>query len=117
MLPVTVSFGRPSRAELLALGGGMVLLISALAWARATAPRGQPAADPPATTAPLAISSTPGAATVLIDGQRRGTTPAVVGVTPGPHDVVLQAQGAATEERTVDVGAGGADLTVSLWRA
>jgi hypothetical protein len=42
-LPISITFGRPSRGELLALAGGLLLLGSAAAglawWRRATAPR------------------------------------------------------------------------------
>ena len=70
MLPVTFVFGRPSRAELLTLGGCAVLVASAVAWSRTTAQQPSPAPDvPPPQTAPLQISSVPSGASVIVDGQ------------------------------------------------
>jgi len=118
MLPVTFLFGRPSRAELLALFGCAVLVASAVAWAHTTVQQPLPAAaEPPPETATLDITGSPKGADVFIDGQPRGRTPATVGVVPGRHDIVVQAQDAVAETRTVDVDASGSSLALSLWRA
>ena len=116
--PFTLSFGRPSRAELLALLGCGVLVLSAVAWAHTAArPSPGPPAELPAEPAALEITSIPSGATVLVDGHPAGTTPATIDVVAGTHDVLLQAQGAIDERRTLAVDPAGASLAVSLWRA
>jgi hypothetical protein len=118
MLPVTVSFGRPSRAELLALLGCGVLVASAVAWVHTAArPSPGPPAELPAEPAALEITSIPSGATVLIDGQPAGATPATVDVVAGTHEVVLQAPDAIDEKHTLEVDPAGASLAISLWRA
>src|SRR5438067_1596508 len=118
MLPVTFVFGRPSRAELLTIGGCAVLVVSAVAWSRTTAQQPAPAPDvPPPQTALLEITSAPSGASVFVDGQALGTTPASGAVELGQHAIVLRAQDAIDETRSVDVGADGFSLAVSVWRA
>ncbi len=112
-LPITISLGRPSRAELLVLGGALLLLAAAasllVSWRQATAP-------PQATTARLFVSTTPPGARVLIDGQQVGTTPSTLDVAPGPHDLTLSAPHAIDDTEHVDLGPAGATLDVVLWR-
>jgi len=112
-LPITISLGRPSRAELLVLGGALLLLAAAasllVSWRQATAP-------PQATTARLSVSTTPSGARVLIDGQQVGTTPGTLDVALGPHDLTLSAPHAIDDTEHVDLGPAGASLDVVLWR-
>src|SRR5919202_7030078 len=115
MLPVTVCFGRPSRAELLALSGCALVVTSAVVWARASAPSSTSApADAPAQTALLAITSVPSAAAVVVDGHAESTTPATVGVTAGRHTILVHAPDAIDETRTMDVDPAGTSLAISL---
>jgi PEGA domain len=118
MLPVTFVFGRPTRAELLTLGGCAVLVASAVTRARTVAQQSPSTPDvPPPQTAPLQISSVPSGASVLVDGQQLGTTPASLALDPGQHAVVVSAQDAIDESRTVDLDANGSSVALSLWRA
>ncbi len=118
-LPFTIAFCRPTRGEVLSLSGAAILVGSAASWVGTTASSAPPvpAADPPPLLAPLEITSSPGGAAVVIDGQAEGSTPTTVGVTPGRHNIVLQAQDAIVETRSVDLGPDGSYLALSLWRA
>jgi hypothetical protein len=99
-------FGRPSRAELLTLGGCAVLVASAAAWVRTTAQQPSPTPDvPPPQTALLEISSVPSGASVLVDGQAVASTPVSLALEPGPHTIVVRGQDAVDESRTVDLDA------------
>ncbi|MGI8446812.1 MAG: PEGA domain-containing protein, partial [Streptosporangiaceae bacterium] len=117
LLPITITFGRPSRPELLLVVGALLLLGSPCGWLLWAARLATPPPTPVASTVPLTISSTPSGATVLVDDQPRGLTLATVDVVPGPHVVTFQASDAIAETRPLDVGADGAHLDVSLWRA
>jgi len=117
MLPVTIRFGRPSRAEVLIVAGVVVLLAAAAGWVTTATQRPTaPAAETPS-AAPLSVTSTPGGATVLVDGQEQGKTPVTLAVAPGHHEVVLRALDAIDESRSIDVAPEGFRLAVPLWRA
>jgi hypothetical protein len=115
--PVTIAFGRPSRAELLILTGALLVLGGGAGWLLQTWRGAAPAPDPSTPVVALSVSSTPSAATILVDGDVRGATPALVDVAPGRHVVALTATDAIPETRQVDMGADGARLDLVLWRA
>jgi hypothetical protein len=117
-LPFSFTLGRPTRAELLVLSGCALLILSAVVWVGGAAqpPPAAPAALQPELL-PLEITSTPGGAQVLVDGELDGTTPTTVAVVPGRHTVVLRHPEAIDEARTIEVGADGASVAVELWRA
>jgi hypothetical protein len=54
------------------------------------------------TPATLAIESDPPGATVLVDGERVGTTPMEVRLGPGEHRIETQLEGYASQSRTVE---------------
>jgi len=117
LLPVTITFGRPSRPELLLVAGALLLLGSTGGWLLWTVRSAPPPPTPVASTIPLTVSSTPSGAAVLVDDQLHGVTPATVDVVPGAHVVTFQAPDAIAETRPLAVGADGAILNVALWRA
>jgi len=94
-----------------------VLLAAGAGWVTTATQR--PTAPPEETpsTAPLSVTSTPGGATVLVDGQEQGKTPVTLAVAPGHHEVVLRAPDAIDELRSIDVAPEGFRLAVPLWRA
>ncbi len=55
-----------------------------------------------ASPAILSVESEPAGATVLVDGQRVGTTPIEVRLGPGEHRIETQLEGYATQSRTID---------------
>jgi hypothetical protein len=62
----------------------------------------------------IAVSSTPGGATILLDGKSMGVTPAVLsGITPGNHRVVLKMTGYQDSSTNAKVS-GGTTKTVSV---
>jgi CheY-like chemotaxis protein len=74
--------------------------------AAATAPTARAEATPVPTTGSLSITTEPSGATVLVDGQARGTTPLTVeNLPPGSHAVVLR-NGEGVVERSVVVKLG-----------
>ena len=84
--------------------------------ARPTAGGGGGGAGPAARTGRLSITSTPSAAIVVVDGERRGTTPLVLPDLPeGEHKVTLQKAGYLDNQRAVQVRAGAAgDVAIQL---
>ena len=116
-LRFTIALGRPSRAELLTLVGGLLLVGSAAIWVSTAAQRTPAPPDAPPDTAALAITSTPSGAAVVVDGHERGSTPATLHLSLGQHQVALSAQGAIDEPRSIALGADGLSLVVDLWRA
>jgi len=117
MLPVTIRFGRPSRAEVLIVAGVVVLLAAAAGWVTTATPRPTAPAEETPSGAALGVTSTPGGATVLVDGQEQGKTPMTLAVALGHHEVVLRAPDAIDEPRSIDVAPAGFRLAVPLWRA
>jgi hypothetical protein len=117
-LPFTITFGRPSRGELLSLGGVALLVGSALGWATTTAHpvRSEPTADP-RVAVPRQRHQLAGRRAVVGRRAAARTTPATVDVTPGHHDVEVATQDALEQTRGVDVDATGASLQLRLWRA
>src|SRR6185503_1793548 len=71
---------------------------------------------PPLRTATggLSVQTTPADATVLIDGQSRGSTPTVIGdLSPGAHQLTLRRDGYLENQSTVQVHSNAVD-TVSI---
>jgi hypothetical protein len=93
-----------------------MLVGSVASWVAATAQRAAPPAEPPADTAPLALTTTPDGAHVLVDGSDRGTTPTSFSLATGGHNVTLEAPRAVAEQRHLELGEAGATLDVQLWR-
>jgi hypothetical protein len=95
------------------LAAAPVLAIAAVVtWWLAGAREG----DGPADGRPLALTSTPAGAQVLVDGQPRGRTPATVRVEPGRHEVVLLHPDAVDTRLDVAVPPEGAAVGTVLWR-
>ena len=66
-------------------------------------------------TAPLAISSNPPGAAVVIDGKAVGTTPfATTNMSYGPHDVALSRAGYSDWSGRIDVPAGNNLVEIAL---
>ena len=66
----------------------------------------------------LTLTSTPGGATVTLDGKEVGPTPWSAEIRPGNHQVAVNAPGYLKEERTVQVQANrDSDVTFALNRA
>src|SRR5690348_857274 len=79
MFPFVISFGRPSRAELLVLCGCSVLVGSALAWSRASTATSESATGANSHgLVPLQVSSWPSGAAISVDGQPESNTPTTV---------------------------------------
>jgi hypothetical protein len=116
-LPFTITLGRPSRRELLAIVGATALGGSAASWITTTGLRAAPAAEPPATAALLVVTSSRNGAHVVVDGSDRGTTPGSFSLPPGGHEVRLEAPDTVPAQRHVDLPDTGATLDVRLWRA
>ncbi len=70
----------------------------------------------PADGVPLALNSTPNAATVSVDGRARGRTPTTVLVAPGRHEILLGRPDTFDARYQLDVGPDGATVAADLWR-
>jgi TonB family protein len=123
---------------LMAGGGGLILLLGAVAIGvvlmknRQAAPSPTPAATtvvaqptptaaPPTTVAPVAVEGSlhvetqPAGATVTVDGVVRGVTPVdVPGLPIGTHQVKIEQKGFAIEEQAVDITADTPAATINL---
>lgn len=56
--------------------------------------------------AEVSLDSSPGGATILVDGENAGTTPARIEIMQGEHQLMLQRPGFATWQQDVDISAG-----------
>jgi TonB family protein len=124
---------------LLAGGGGLVLLLGAIALGVALLRNRQPeasptpapttlaaqptptAAPPSTTVAPVVVDGSlhvetqPAGATVTVDGVVRGVTPVdVAGLSIGTHQVKIEQKGFAVEEQSVEVTADAPAATINL---
>jgi len=121
-LPFTIVFEPPSRRELRALlrmrGHWVAGIIVALTIGTVYLLSNVGRADAGAAflAVPLALSSQPAGAAVVLDGHDRGVTPAQLMVEPGTHSVMLKARDALDGQYTLDVAGGGAAFEAMLWR-
>ncbi len=124
-LPIAISFGQPSRGELLAAGACLGLLAAVVVGAPITPiahdftqvwpTHAQPTATVP--TAGIRVTTNVGDPTVQVDGQPQGTSAGSLTLPLGRHRVVVERPDAVAEERDIDLTAVGATLDIPLWRA
>src|SRR5579885_2164582 len=82
-------------------------------------PAAQPARPASGITYPVQVVSSPGGATVELDGrsQTACTAPCSVNATPGRHTIAIMMPGYQVEHREVDIGTGGIELPPVILRA
>jgi hypothetical protein len=124
-LPIAITFGQPSRGELLAAAACLGLLAAVAVGARITPiaddlpqvwpTQAQPTAILP--TAGIRVTTNVGDPTVEVDGQPQGTSAGSLTLPLGRHRVVVERPDAVAEEHDIDLTADGAAFDVPLWRA
>jgi hypothetical protein len=129
-LPIAISFGQPSRGEVIAAGACLSLLAAAVVGAPTTpiadalaqvwSTPARPTATLPAAT--VRVTTNVGDATVLVDSQPRAnaatpqTSAGSLTIPLGRHSIAVEQRDAVSEERDIDLTADGADLDFPLWR-
>ena len=85
--------------------GGTIGLLLAIDGGSGKAAQTAPAPPPGTPTGELIVKSTPTAATVLVDGEKKGTTPLQMRLAAGKHQIHVELDGYASSDQEWEVAA------------